>query len=156
MQRHRLRPQSSALCRFFFREKDFWLERGFYDNEAFRKCLPELLHADDNAQGQVVSRNGYRFPPFMALDRGVTLKEWLQEDRLASSVLAMAGEVLALLAVLHASGHVHRDLKPDNLLFVFDNQKWRLLDFGIVASTGVLPMKTFNSPRGVLGLPVSL
>jgi serine/threonine protein kinase len=88
----------------------------------------------------------------MALDRGITLKDWLQEDRFASSVLAMAGEVLALLVVLHASGHVHRDLKPDNLLFIFHNQKWCLLDFGIVASTGVLPMITSTSARCVQGL----
>jgi serine/threonine protein kinase len=75
----------------------------------------------------------------MALDRGITLKEWLTEERLSSSVLAMAGEVLGLLATLHTSGHVHRDLKPENLLFVFNNQKWRLLDFGIVQRTGSLP-----------------
>jgi serine/threonine protein kinase len=75
----------------------------------------------------------------MALDRGITLKEWLTEERLSSSVLAMAGEVLGLLVALHASGHVHRDLKPENLLFVFNNQKWRLLDFGIVQRTGSLP-----------------
>jgi hypothetical protein len=124
------------VCRFFLQEDDYYLERGFYDNEAFCKCLPHLTHADDNAHGRIVSRNGYRFPPFMALDRGVTLKEWLKEERYASSVLAMAGEVLSLLRTLHASGHVHRDLKPDNLLFVFHNQKWRLLDFGIVQTTG--------------------
>jgi serine/threonine protein kinase len=51
----------------------------------------------------------------------------------------MAGEVLSLLAALHASGHVHRDLKPENLLFVLHNQRWRLLDFGIVQRTGSLP-----------------
>jgi serine/threonine protein kinase len=109
------------VCRFFFRERDYHLEKGFYDNEAFRKCLPHLTHADDNSHGKLVSRNGYRFPPFMALDRGITLKEWLEEERYSSSVLAMAGEVLALLTTLHASGHVHRDLKPANLLFVFHN-----------------------------------
>jgi serine/threonine protein kinase len=85
-----------------------------------------------------VSRSGYRFPPFLALDRGITLTDWLEEDRLASAVLAMAGEVVELLALLHNSGHVHRDLKPENLLFVFNNQKWRLIDFGIVTPTGLL------------------
>jgi serine/threonine protein kinase len=98
----------------------------------------------------VVSRSGYYFPPFIALDRGVTLKEWLKEDRPASAVLTMAEEVLRLLELLHASDHVHRDLKPDNLLHNMSNQKWCLLDFGIVARNGVLSIQTFALRQSVL------
>jgi serine/threonine protein kinase len=125
--------------RFFFKEGDYQLERGLYDKEVFRKCLQHLMHPEDNAHGTAVSRSGDRFHPFMALDHGATFKEWLMLKRLASSVLAMAGEVLDLLAALHASGHVHRDLKPDNLLVVFHDQTWRLLDFCIVLTTGGFP-----------------
>jgi serine/threonine protein kinase len=125
-----------SLCRFFFREHDFHRETGFYENGAFSECLPQLMCASDNASGSVVSCSGYRFPPFIALDRGVTLQNWLEVKRLASAVLAMAGEVLELLSTLHKHGFVHRDLKPENILFVFHSQQWRLLDFGIASPVG--------------------
>lgn len=127
---------SHPSCRFFLHEKDFELEEGFYKNEIFRECLPDLLHADDNADGSIVSRSGYRFPPFMALDRGVTLSEWLELGRLPAAVLAMTAELLHMLTLLHSSKFVHRDLKPANLLFVFHSQQWRLLDFGVAAPVG--------------------
>jgi hypothetical protein len=38
------------------------------------------------------------------------------------------------------------------LLFVLHNQKWRLLDFGIVASSGVLPMQTLTIQYCVFGV----
>jgi hypothetical protein len=129
--------QATQERRFYFNQRDFVLERGFYENETFRKCLPELVHFDDNAHGQVVSRNGYRFPPYLALDRGITLKGWLQVRRNPSTMLGMAVEVLELLMILHDSGYVHRDLKPENLLFVFHTQQWRLLDIGIATTAGV-------------------
>jgi serine/threonine protein kinase len=72
----------------------------------------------------------------MVLDRGVTLKDWLKVKRNPSLVLGMIVEVLELLEQLHSSGFVHRDLKPDNLLFVLHTQQWRLLDFGIAATAG--------------------
>jgi hypothetical protein len=117
-------------------QRDYLLEAGFYENEVFRKCLPELMHTTDNADGHIVSRKGYRFPPYMALDRGITLKEWLKVERKPVTLLAMATEVLELLPLLHDSGYVHRDLKPENLLLVFHTHQWRLLDFGIAATTG--------------------
>jgi serine/threonine protein kinase len=124
------------VYRFFLDKRDYVLESSFYENKTFRACLPGLAHATDNADGSVVSRNGYRFPPFMVLDRGVTLKEWLKVKRNPSLVLGMVVEVLELLEHLHSSGIVHRDLKPDNVLFVLQTQEWRLLDFGIATTAG--------------------
>jgi serine/threonine protein kinase len=97
------------------------------------------VHTTDNADGRIVSRNGYRFPPFMALDRGFTLKEWLEVQRNPSKMLGMAVEVLELLALLHDSNYVHRDLKPENLLLVSHTDQWRLLDFGIATTSGAEP-----------------
>jgi serine/threonine protein kinase len=76
------------------------------------------------------------FPPFMALVRGVTLKEWLNNLQNAPTILGMAVDVLELLARLHDSGYVHRDLKPDNILYEIHTHRWRLLDFGIAETTG--------------------
>jgi serine/threonine protein kinase len=71
------------------------------------------------------------------MDRGVTLSRWLEVERPATAVIAMAYEVFSMLALLHESGSVHRDIKPANLLFVLLTQQWRLLDLGIVAPIGM-------------------
>jgi serine/threonine protein kinase len=131
--------------------RDFNLEAKFYQNETFKKCLPELIQASDNVDGPIVSRSGYRFPPFMALDRGITLSDWKKVKRGPSAVLAMVVEVLDLLVLLHTSGHVHRDLKPENLLMVFHTHQWKLLDFGIATTAGTPPpplLKTMLSHLG--------
>jgi hypothetical protein len=138
--------------RFFLHQTDYLLERGFYDSATFAQCMPQLMHADDNAKGTIVSRSGYRFPPFLVLDRGVTLTQWLDVKRFPSAMWAMAAEVLELLALLHQSGSVHRDLKPENVLFIFHTQQWRLLDFGIAANVGMDPLSILISMLFLRGL----
>lgn len=51
-------------------------------------------------------------------------------------MLSLVESLARMLAQLHASGRVHRDLKPDNTLFLLHTTQWRLLDFGVVASAG--------------------
>ena len=126
----------ATTCRFFLSVADFEKESACYLQDVFRACLPGLQQATLNADQAIVSRTGYPFPPFMVLDRGVTLSQWLEDSRSPSAVLTMASEVLELLAKLHASGTVHRDIKPANLIFVLHSLRWRLLDFGIVAPVG--------------------
>jgi serine/threonine protein kinase len=135
---------SRTSCRFFLHENDYELEVGFYKHVVFCKCLPDLLQTHDNADGSIVSRSGYRFPPFMVLDRGLTLSQWLELDRLPAAVLAMTADLLHMLALLHSCKLVHRDLKPDNLLFVVHSQQWRLLDFGVAAPVGALLLPSMH------------
>lgn len=45
------------------------------------QVLPKQLAADDNAGGTVCSRSGVPFPPFLVLERGLTLREWNVDDR---------------------------------------------------------------------------
>ena len=51
----------------------------------------------------------------------------------------MMDELGKLLAGLHDAGLVHRDIKPDNALYLLNSTTWRLLDVGIVAKAGVPP-----------------
>ena len=64
---------------------------------------------------------GYVFPPHIVLERGVTLTAWLAQTRRHSEALAMLEQLAELLATLHAAGRVHRDLKPDNVLFMLNS-----------------------------------
>jgi serine/threonine protein kinase len=51
----------------------------------------------------------------------------------------MFHDLAGQLAALHAGGYVHRDLKPDNALWMLQSQEWKLIDFGIAAAIGALP-----------------
>ena len=126
-----------ACCRFFYSQDAFRRETSFYERDAFRKCLPELLTT--SATANATAPPGSALPPFIVLDRGLTLTEWMKTPRVPSAILAMATDIATLLGTLHASGSVHRDLKPENLLLVMHTQTWRLLDLGIAATVGAAP-----------------
>jgi len=97
--------------------------------------------------------------PFLVMDllRGESLAQLLvREGRLDETRAAfIAAQMLDALAVAHARGVVHRDLKPDN---VFLSQisgvcdVVRLLDFGIAHSGGDEAMRMTRTGQ-VLGTP---
>lgn len=53
-------------------------------------------------------------------------------------VASMVEALTRLLQTLHGAGRVHRDLKPDNVLWLLTRAQWRLLDLGICAPVGAL------------------
>ena len=78
--------------------------------------------ADDVSGGMASSNPSYR---------PATLQSRLTDGPLgADECFACARQLLAGLASLHASGMVHRDVKPANCLFVSDRLK--LADFGLL------------------------
>ena len=125
-------------CRFFLDRAAYAEEVVLYKDSLLRHILPELLHANDNANGAVCSRSGFTLPAYLVLERGVTLKAWHAHQRSYFEVAAMFESVLWLLKTLHAEGYVHRDLKPENILCLLSSSQWRLLDLGIVAREGAL------------------
>ena len=60
----------------------------------------------------------------------------MQTPRAFPAVLHMFHDLAQQLATLHGGGYVHRDLKPDNTLWLLQTQEWRLIDFGIAAPIG--------------------
>jgi hypothetical protein len=124
------------LRRFFYDPVEWEEEVSLYNDPVLVQTLPELLLADNNAAGLVRSSSGYVFPPFIVLERGITLKEWCERERGYGEVLTMVECLSRLLDVLHRSGRVHRDLKPLNVLYLLQSTQWKLLDLGIVANVG--------------------
>jgi hypothetical protein len=100
-----------AQCRLFHRGEEFEAEVALYCNPILRQVLPELRRASDNEDGAVCSRSGYVFPPYFALERGITLREWRRQPRGHHEVTTMLERIAQLLAVLHAADYVHRDVK---------------------------------------------
>ena len=66
-----------------------------YRDTVLKQVLPPLLHASENAKGATQSRNGFVFPPYIVLERGIPLFEWAQQPRRQMEVIVMV-EVLSL------------------------------------------------------------
>jgi serine/threonine-protein kinase len=109
--------------------------------------------------------------PYMAMEQlqGETLAVLLRKQGQlpVPELIVLARALGAGLAHAHASGVVHRDLKPHNLFLHHSSStagaRWTILDFGISKledSTGTLTQEAlvgtpaYMSPEQTLGLPV--
>ncbi len=66
---------------------------------------------------------------------GSSLKELLADRRTLpeQETIAIFGQVLRALALVHERGVIHRDITPDNILITADGAV-KLIDFGIAKS----------------------
>jgi hypothetical protein len=133
---------SYPVCRFYDRQVDYEVEVRMFNIPGVLPTLPKLYASSDNTAGRLRGPEGFVFPPFLVTERGQSLQEWLQVSRDNLLLLAMIRDVAELLATLHAGGHVHRDIKPDNILLMLQTQVWRLIDFGISGPCGT-PQNAF-------------
>jgi serine/threonine protein kinase len=67
---------------------------------------------------------------------GVTLDKWLEKNKGISveKTLSLMKPVMATLSRIHKKGLIHRDVSPDNIMMLKDNQI-KLLDFGAVRNS---------------------
>lgn len=74
--------------KFFLDSKDFGLEEAMYAQPELRKVLPNLIDAraqrDPSSIATAKSRHGYVFPPFLVLERGLSLAECAFQHCLAA------------------------------------------------------------------------
>lgn len=70
----------------------------------------------------------------MELVDGATLREWMTQDHSVETTLATFREAGRGLAAAHREGLVHRDFKPDNVLF---DERAKVTDFGLARAERV-------------------
>jgi serine/threonine-protein kinase len=88
---------------------------------------------------------------------GRTLREvMVEQGRMpVKDVIEIAKQVCAGLAAAHKLGIVHRDIKPDNIMLVRDDEgiTVKVLDFGIARLSETQAMSLHTKPGSVLGTP---
>ncbi len=72
-------------------------------------------------------------------ERGQSLKAWRKRKDVVpeATIVALLAPLLDGLAVVHASGYLHRDIKPDNIYVRDEDGSLVLLDFGAARQTAV-------------------
>jgi len=91
----------------------------------------------------------------MELLEGETLADWMQRTPQRSlGAIARVGKVLAeALAAVHATGVVHRDVKPSNVMLIPGPPGAKLLDFGIAKLAALPDAGAETEAQTILGTP---
>lgn len=133
------------------------------DRRAFIREASLLVHLDHPGIVRVLDAFEAHGTFFIVMPwiEGATLREHIdrRSSFRAEQVLQLAEETLDALAVLHAAGLVHRDVKPSNLL-VRPSGRVVLIDLGIACqreasvSRRLVGSPAYCSPEQILGRPV--
>jgi hypothetical protein len=70
-----------------------------YSHPTIRWTLPPLIEASDNSDEKVISPSGFVYPPFIVMERGITLAAYVPDAQSAALMLSGA-DALRMGAVL--------------------------------------------------------
>ena len=75
---------------------------------------------------------------YMIMEQGIPIHEFFKNGMTLADVRKIALDVIEGLIYLHGEFIVHRDIKPDNILIVVENNKWRavIIDFNVAKRIG--------------------
>lgn len=110
-------------------------------------AIVRVLHVDVTSDGRLYQA--------LELVEGQTLDACLERGRgMPKPVVARLGAIIAdALAVAHALGIVHRDVKPQNIMITGDGPGCRLLDFGLAKVRETLSAGSLSEHGAVIGTP---
>jgi hypothetical protein len=81
------------LCRIFCDSSAFDEEVAQYRDPVLKLCLPDLIHASANADGAVRSARGFVFPPFLVIERGMPLADWMLKGQKGRNAMEVRTQV---------------------------------------------------------------
>src|SRR5215470_3745653 len=124
----------------------------FYDRFKREQEIGEKL--DHPGVMKVLPNDGHsQFYMAMEWVDGRLLRQTLNEHKKLPTerALKIALQIASALEYVHGHGVVHRDLKPENIM-VDENDRIKLIDFGIAASVGARRL-TFAKFTSTMGTP---
>ncbi len=113
------------------------------------RIVAKLSHPNINAVYDVGVAGLYHYISMEYIPGG-DLKSRIRKGMTPSAVLAVARQVASALAFAHSRGYVHRDVKPENVLFR-ENGTAVLTDFGIAKANDVAGRMTTTGT--IMGTP---
>ena len=102
--------------------------------------------------------NGMPMPSYIVMKKGIGMHEWIRTRQPPPLMgIWMLGELCNQVAIMHARGFVHRDIKPPNVLWLQEANSWRLIDFGSTVRAGevVTPEYTLRFAPPELAIALS-
>lgn len=120
--------QKRYAIKFYRSRTSFDCERAAYGRTAIAEAVAVPQHGIVTEPG--TGPDGYRWPPCIVMDVGEPLDVFLAriprgDDATIRTALA---DIAAVVETLHSKGWAHRNLKPSNVLFLADTERWVLCD----------------------------
>ncbi|HEY5947204.1 MAG TPA: serine/threonine-protein kinase, partial [Kofleriaceae bacterium] len=126
------------------------------------RALQEVQHPNLVSFGELIEDAGHWFFT-MELVEGVPLLEYVARPRDDRRLRHAFGQLAAALSALHASGLIHRDVKPSNALVTAEGRVV-LLDFGLVSDVrgryesmhdNIVGTAAYMAPEQAAGQPIT-
>jgi serine/threonine protein kinase len=106
----------------------------------WREFTVALWDVYPGAAGEALTAHGQPLPPAVVQEDGETLRDWAlganSDPVMLVNTLVQVAEVLERL---HAHGFVHRDIRPDSMVWLPGQLAWCLVNFGFSSNHRVLP-----------------
>ncbi len=114
------------------------------------RIVANLSHQNIVTVYDVNIHNGHHYIAMEYLPGGMTLDQKIKNGLTSTQALEIIKQIAAALGYAHSKGIVHRDVKPENIMFREDGSAV-LADFGIARSTDVASKMT--STGTIIGTP---
>lgn len=137
--------QRRYAVKFFRSRTSFDCERAAYGRTAVAEAVAVPQHGIVTEPG--TGPDGYRWPPCIVMDVGEPLDVFLARVPRGddATIRTALSDIAAVIETLHSKGWAHRNLKPSNVLFLAETERWVLCDLERCSRVGASRLAS-NTP----------